>query len=717
MMSRKMMMTATVVIALVVVVLFGTRRAINISFLALVWWKLEWWCAPRWMTAAVEMATPGRMEEAEPSSGLTDTSRCATRYDTEKGKWLQQQQQDDEEEPAGEGEQQESRRWRRQQRQQQQQSRHHQHRQQTVTPSPPKATQGYRLQKRSSHPKFLVEQYYSRQLDAECRSAGQPQVLHRQKIAPAPIARAARPLLTPVSLASAVTATSARREIVLAGARAAGGRDGETIEGKSYRDLRPAEDVQEQHKKRGTDLSLPFNLRLGTGDPPWRTTTGEPAVASSRAPVFRIDNGGYNRASQAPPGLDTAGAVRDTVSAVAAAAAPSAASRQGLRRGGSRPPAYSAVTKDTAGTGKDCASSKKQRSSTPARRGQQVSMTRPPSSAKAASGTSGVPSNVAGEYRVDEAKKWLLLNGVTSWKVEQQVASHRGPRALSLLGQVVWRSPRLPAASPSEVMPLCLPAGGHLGTRRHPVWCHLPPSLMAVLPLPAGRRASALRPPRAASSWPSVVPGVQFRFSSNGVEEELTAERCLVDLSVPGVAKPTVCPAPAVLDSGARVSTIPESVVRRLEVANPDVQIVHAMDPVPALLVADGRDLRVMQKTCPEATARAGHKARVTGVESPDVQEARRVTLSVDAIQPVDREEVPDEAVEHLAACGPETVMSPSQEETGREAALTAAVESVSTAGLSGNEFAKLRAIVDRRYSAFCRASRGDLTANVEPMW
>eukprot|EP00903_Cladosiphon_okamuranus_P018146 g16698.t1 len=48
-----------------------------------------------------------------------------------------------------------------------------------------------------------------------------------------------------------------------------------TIEGKSYRDLRPAEDVQEQHKKRGTHLSLPFNLRLGTGHPPWRTTTGE----------------------------------------------------------------------------------------------------------------------------------------------------------------------------------------------------------------------------------------------------------------------------------------------------------------------------------------------------------------------------------------------------------------------------------------------------------
>eukprot|EP00903_Cladosiphon_okamuranus_P011351 g10699.t1 len=305
-----------------------------------------------------------------------------------------------------------------------------------------------------------------------------------------------------------------------------------------------------------------------------------------------------------------------------------------------------------------------------------------------------------------------------------------------------------------------LPAGG--GTPGEAA----EPGVVPPAPVPVGGAASTGGPAGVgakAASWRSVVPGAQSGFSSNGVEEELPAKLRLVDLSVPGAAKPTVCPAPAVLDSGAGVSTIPESIVRKLQVANPDVQIAHAMDPVPALRVADGRDLRVTQKTCPvrlalhtswgpvvvspqsfavmpgaddvviigkpmlkrlgidvdasaEETARAGHEARVTGVESPNVQGARRVTLSVDEIQPVDRVEVPDEAVERLAARGPEMVISPSEEETGREAALTAAVELASTAGLSGSGVGKLRAILDRRYNAFRRALRGDPPANVEPM-
>eukprot|EP00903_Cladosiphon_okamuranus_P013285 g12384.t2 len=127
------------------------------------------------------------------------------------------------------------------------------------------------------------------------------------------------------------------------------------------------------------------------------------------------------------------------------------------------------------------------------------------------------------------------------------------------------------------------------------------PGVVPPAPVPVGGAASTGGPSGVgakAASWRSVVSGVQSGFSSNGVVEGLTATRRLVNLSVPGPANPTVCPAPSVLDSGAGVGTIPESIVGQLQVANPDVQIVHAMDPVPALRAADGRDLRVTQKTC-----------------------------------------------------------------------------------------------------------------------
>jgi len=48
------------------------------------------------------------------------------------------------------------------------------------------------------------------------------------------------------------------------------------------------------------------------------------------------------------------------------------------------------------------------------------------------------------------------------------VTVRSNPRALPLLGEVVRREPRLPAASPSGVVPLCLPAGGYLGQRPGP---------------------------------------------------------------------------------------------------------------------------------------------------------------------------------------------------------------------------------------------------------
>ena len=55
-----------------------------------------------------------------------------------------------------------------------------------------------------------------------------------------------------------------------------------------------------------------------------------------------------------------------------------------------------------------------------------------------------------------------------------------------------------------------------------------------------------------------------------------------------------------------------------------------------------------------EASARARHDDRLAGVESPNVAAARRMALSVAAMQPPDREEVPEEALERLAARGPD---------------------------------------------------------------
>eukprot|EP00903_Cladosiphon_okamuranus_P021516 g19780.t1 len=196
--------------------------------------------------------------------------------------------------------------------------------------------------------------------------------------------------------------------------------------------------------------------------------------------------------------------------------------------------------------------------------------------------------------------------------------------ALSLLGEVVRRSPRLRAASPSEVVPPCLPTGGASREAAEP-------GVVPPTPVPAGGAGSTGGPSGVgakAASWRSVVPGAQSGFSSNDVEEELTAKRHLADLSVPGAVNSMMCPAQAILDSGAG--------------------------------------------------GQAG-----------------------DAIQPVDREEVPDEAVERLATREPEMVMSPLEEETGWEAALTEALQSVSAAGLSGNGVRKLIAIVDRHHNVF----------------
>lgn len=106
----------------------------------------------------------------------------------------------------------------------------------------------------------------------------------------------------------------------------------------------------------------------------------------------------------------------------------------------------------------------------------------------------------------------------------------------------------------------------------------------------------------------------------------------------------------------------------------------------------------------------------VRGVESPGFREARRVTMSVDALMHQAQPDPPDEAVERLVARGPDMIMSPAEEELGRVEALDRAVNSAAEAGLSSEGVNRLRNIVDKRWNAFRRALRGDPPARVEPL-
>eukprot|EP00903_Cladosiphon_okamuranus_P017345 g15980.t1 len=292
------------------------------------------------------------------------------------------------------------------------------------------------------------------------------------------------------------------------------------------------------------------------------------------------------------------------------------------------------------------------------------------------------------------------------------------------------------------------------------------PPVVPPDPRPAGGDAPAGGASAAGAvvpSWGASAPGGTSAFVSQEVAVRAAARERLVDLSIPGAAKPAACPVKAVLDSGAGVSTIPPGIADKLQAMFPDVTVVGAMDRPQPLKVVDGREILVTKKTCPlrvalhtswgpvvlapeplavmpgtddvmiigtpmmarlgidvdamaDARAREGQEARVSGVESPTIAAARRVTLSVDALQPADAEEVPDEAVERLAARGPDMVMSPAQEERGRKEALDAAVASAASAGLSDQGVSRLGGIVQRHWNAFRRALRGDPPADVEPM-
>eukprot|EP00903_Cladosiphon_okamuranus_P015275 g14116.t1 len=289
-------------------------------------------------------------------------------------------------------------------------------------------------------------------------------------------------------------------------------------------------------------------------------------------------------------------------------------------------------------------------------------------------------------------------------------------------------------------------------------------------PLPAaggGPSGDAPAPVSVTSSWRSVAAEGASALLSDEVAVEPCEQSCLVDLSIPGAAHPTVCPVKAVLDSGAGISTLSTCHVRKLQEAFPDVRVVEPMGQEHMLRVIDGREVRVTEKTCPvrvalhtrwgpvvvspqrfavvpgtddvmiigspmmkllgidvyetaAARARAGHDARVTGIETPGVAEARRVALSVAALQPADTTEVPDEAVARLAARGPNMVMSPEEEEQGRVAALDAAIHRAANVGLSDTGVSRLRSMTarngGRHWEAFRRALRGDPPADVPPM-
>jgi len=214
----------------------------------------------------------------------------------------------------------------------------------------------------------------------------------------------------------------------------------------------------------------------------------------------------------------------------------------------------------------------------------------------------------------------------------------------------------------------------------------------------------------------------------------------------------------AVLDSGAGLSTISAAVAAKMQAAHPQVTIVEPLGHQRELRLADGSRRSVEHKTLPlnvalhtgwgptvlraqqfavmpgdddvvivgspmlkrfgidvhemaSARARQGHDARIAGVESAQVADARRVTLSVDALHGFSRDDVPDEAVERLAARGPDMVMDPDEEEHSRDAAWAAAVESAVAAGLSAQGRPHLESIIERRWNAFRVAHHVSLDA------
>eukprot|EP00903_Cladosiphon_okamuranus_P021853 g20089.t1 len=104
------------------------------------------------------------------------------------------------------------------------------------------------------------------------------------------------------------------------------------------------------------------------------------------------------------------------------------------------------------------------------------------------------------------------------------------------------------------------------------------PPVVLPDPRPPGVAAPAGAAPPASAvvpSWRAVAPGGTSGFVSQEVAIRAAARERLVDLSIPGAAKPAACPVKAVLDSGAGVSTIPPGIADKLQAMFPDVQVLR----------------------------------------------------------------------------------------------------------------------------------------------
>ncbi|CAB1109830.1 unnamed protein product [Ectocarpus sp. CCAP 1310/34] len=282
-------------------------------------------------------------------------------------------------------------------------------------------------------------------------------------------------------------------------------------------------------------------------------------------------------------------------------------------------------------------------------------------------------------------------------------------------------------------------------------------------PLPEDGEAASPGAAPAATAWRGVSAGGEHRLLQEEFDANAHDRSCQVDLSVPGMSCPDVCPAVGILDSGAGLTAMSASVAQKLQKKCPDVSVVVSTDHPHQVKTVEGRLVTVTEKTCPvrmtihtqwgpvvldprafavmpgtddvviigdptltklgidvyEAMAQHALKERdmeVRGVDTPGFHEARRISVSVEAFTQRAAPDPPDAAVERLVARGPDMVMTPAEEEAGRADALDRAVDSAADAGLSPWGLDRLRQVVDRRFNVFRRGVRGDPPANVPPM-
>eukprot|EP00752_Nemacystus_decipiens_P013383 g11848.t1 len=192
-------------------------------------------------------------------------------------------------------------------------------------------------------------------------------------------------------------------------------------------------------------------------------------------------------------------------------------------------------------------------------------------------------------------------------------------------------------------------------------------------PLPHGGGAPAggtSSPGVETSSRRSVSVGAAPVFLPGGMKVEPFKRACPVDLPVSGEENPKTLPAKAADDSGARPSNISARGAWRVQLGSPDVAIVKAVE--------DGAQQDVVD---PGADVGVTHDARVSGVQSPSVVEARKKTTSVHAFPLAGREAVPKPAVKRLAARRYAMATSFAHEKQGKNALMK--VDMKSTAAVN----------------------------------